>query len=233
MSVLNPDGTTRQLGDVFEVDGTWYVIVDQGRKLPARPEKVHPQPVDLPEEYIHIDGATHVCANLRCPNLVPRSLNPGIDRLYCSRRCGLAVTQRRHDAKRQGGKALLRDPLHRLYAVIVRRSQSVARAQEKLFEHLDGLIERCPEATEASNFHCPGRFNTHCYTQEKWQRWHIAGAWPGVCLIYATLRDHYKSLYYAERALPIQRDFTVGRGEYWRWKDENDMLPLPEGIARR
>lgn len=219
-------------GTVFEVDDKWYVIVDQGKKLPNRAEKLYPQPTNLAEEYIHDDGTYHVCANLRCPNLVPKSKNRGAPRIYCSRRCGMLVVGRRQDAKRGGDQALLRDPLGRLYAVVLRRPRSVQKARAMFYEHLDGLIERCPEASEASNFHCPGRFNPNCYSLTTWSRYHQGGSWPGACLIYATLKDHYKLAYHADRARTPDRDYTLGRGEHWRWKEENAMLPVWEGIAR-
>ena len=224
--------TNKPVGEVFEIDGKWYVIVDQGKKTPSRAERLHPQPTNLSEEYIHNDGTYHVCANLRCPNLVPQSKNPGVTRIYCNRRCGLHVIGRKHDAKRGGGRVLLRDPMGRLYAIVLRRSYSQQKARERFYEHLDGLLERCPEANEASNFHCPGRFNPNCYSLATWSRYHQGGPWPNVCLIYATLKDHYKLAYHADRARTPERDYTIGRGEHWRWKDENAILPLYEGIAR-
>ena len=121
----------------------------------------------------------------------------------------------------------------RLYQVTIRRQQTVKSNREKFEEHLDGLKDRCPEANEASNFHCPGRFNPNCYSQPTWMRYHQGGPWPGACLIYATLKDHYKTMYYAERARGVDRVYTVGSGGHWRWRDEETMLPLPEGIVRK
>lgn len=223
----------RNTGEVFEVDGEWYVIVDQGRKLPSRQEKVYPQPGGIAEEYIHPDGAVHVCVNTRCPNLVPKSKNPGIDRIYCSRRCNVLVIQRRQDAKRSERIHEQKDMMGRLYQVTMRKQTTVGASKRKYEEHLDGLKDRCPEANEASNFHCPGRFNPNCYSRTTWTRYHEGGPWPGACLIYATLKDHYKTMYYAERAKNTERVYTVLRGGCYRWRDENDMLPLPEGIVRK
>ena len=225
-----------QAGDVFELDGVWYVVVDNGKRLPPRPEKISPQPTSgISDEYIHEDGTTHICANLKCPNLVPRSKNSGKPRIYCDRRCALLVVGRRHDAKRGSGRDYKYDVLHRLYAVVIRRLQSKKASRERFLEHLDGLKDRCPEANEASNFKCPGQFNPNCYSKATWERYHQGGPWPGACLIYATLKDHYKTMYYAEAGQDIDRDYTVGRGEYWRWRSEieSDMLPLPEGILRQ
>ena len=224
----------RNPGDTFEIDGTWYVIVEQGRKLPDTTVRVYPQPTNVPEEYIHRDGTVHICKDIRCPNLVPRSMYPGIDRLYCSRQCAVWVAQRRHDAKRDGKHHEERDMMGRLYEVAVRKQVSVKKSREVFEEHLDELKEgRCAEANQASNFHCPGRFNPNCYSQTTWSRYHQGGPWPGACLIYAVLKDHYKTMYYAERAQTTERVYTTLRGGCYRWKDEDDMLPLPEGIGRR
>ncbi len=212
-------------GEVFEVDGIWYVIVDQGKRLPERPVKVYPQPANVSEEYIHDDGTVHVCKNLRCPNLVPKSKNIGIEKIFCSRRCMRLTAQRKHDAVRGSGRVEQRDVQGRLYAVIKRKGATVERARKSMEEHLDGLKDRCPEANQISNFHCPGRFNPNCMSLDKWSRWRETGPWPGACLIYATLKDHYKTLYYAERATEAERMYTVGRGEEWRWRDEGEMLP--------
>lgn len=221
-------------GDTFELDGVWYTIVDQGKRLPSRKEKVNPQPTGtIPEEYIHEDGAVHICVNTRCPNLVPRSKSKGAVRLYCSRICSRKVIQRRQDAKRDGRLHEQRDMKGRLYQVSIRGQLSVKKSREVYEEHLDGLKDRCSEANEASNFHCPGRGNPNCYSEVTWRRYHQGGPWPGVCLIYATLKDHYKTMYYSERAKDTDRVYTVSRGGYWRWLDEDDMLPLPEGVIRR
>jgi hypothetical protein len=121
----------------------------------------------------------------------------------------------------------------RLYQVVIRKNQTVKKSREVYEEHLDEPVDRCSEANEASNFHCPGRFNPNCYSQTTWSRYHQGGPWPGACLIYAVLKDHYKTMYYAERAKVTERVYTVLRGGCYRWKDEDDMLPLPEGIGRR
>ena len=126
----------------------------------------------------------------------------------------------------------MRDPLNRLYAVVLRRPQSAQKAKDLFNEHLDGLVDRCPEATEPSNFACPGRFNPNSYSKDTWDRYKMGGPWPGACLIYATLKDHYKTSFYAERAQNIAREYTIGRGEHWRWKDEDGILPTMGGIVR-
>lgn len=223
----------QKLGEVFEVDGVWYVVVDKGRRLGEGHEKVYPQPTGVGGEYIHGDGAVHICKNLQCPNLVPKSRNPGVERLYCCRNCGRLDAQKKYDAKRDGGRHDQRDGMGRLYQVVVKKGATIKRAREVFEQHLDGFTERCPEANEASNFHCPGRFNPNCYSQTTWSRYHQGGPWPGACLIYAVLKDHYKTMYYAERARSIERVYTVLRGGCYRWRDEDDMLPLPEGIGRR
>ena len=48
--------TNKPVGEVFEIDGKWYVIVDQGKKIPSRAERLYPQPTNLPEEY---SGSAH------------------------------------------------------------------------------------------------------------------------------------------------------------------------------
>ena len=225
-----PTGTT------FELDGQWYVIVETRHKFaPKRADKMVPQPSTVGQEYIHADGKTHVCANRRCSNLVPRSKNLGVERLNCSRRCTMAVSARRYQAREGGRRHLVYDPLNRLSAVFLhcpKGPKAQRQARDKYLEHLDGLVERCPEATEASNFSCPGGYNPNCLTKEKWVLWHQGGPWPGVCLIYATLKDHYAQAKREEVGQPGQRQYTFGRGESWHWRDEVAMLPLPEGIIR-
>ncbi len=212
----------RKTGETFELDGVWYVIVDRGKRLPNRPERVRPQPKDIPEEYIHADGMVHVCKNPRCPNLVPRSKNPGIPRLHCSRACTRKMISMRQDAKRDGTQYPQYGEDGTLVRVGAKMPQNVKAARRLFEEHLDGRGDRCPEASQTSNFHCPGRFNPNCYSKTKWERWKMAGPWPGACLIYAALKDNYHELYYAERAQSREREYTVSKDGFWEWKEGRD-----------
>ena len=221
------------VGEAFEVDGTWYVIVESGhKKEPNQTQRIAPRPQDVGPEYIHSDGLTHVCKNRRCPNLVLRSKNTGVPRLYCSGYCSKITAQRKYDATRYYGKALAYDPLGRLYAVLLRRAKSKKEAWGAFIAHSDGLEDRCPEANENSNFKCPGVHNVHSYTSEYWSQAHQGGPYPGACLIYATLKDHYRVCYYEEAGQKADRQYTVAHGEQWHWKNEESMLPLPQGVVR-
>lgn len=221
------------VGETFELDGTWYVIVEADRKkAPNLAQRITPRPQEVGPEYIHSDGLTHVCKNRRCPNLVPRSKNRGVSRLYCSRYCGTLSAQRKYESTRGGGRFLAYDPLGRLYAVVQRRAKTKKGAWLAFVEHSDGVSDRCPEANENSNFKCPGAHNTHSYTSEYWERAHQGGPYPGACLIYATLKDHYRVCFYEEAGMKTDRHYTAGHGEQWHWKDEENMLPLPQGVVR-
>ena len=222
-----------KLGDAFEIDGVHYVVVDHGKLHPKAHERMHPQPGVAGEEYIHRDGQLHVCKNPKCPKLVPATRNPGKPRIYCSPACNRIMQQRKYDAKRgaNSGK-LLYDPLNRLYAVVLRLPPTADRAKRTLDKHLEGTEERCPEASESANFTCPATYNPRSYDEGKWQSWNEKGVWPGVCLLAAILKDNYRHMYYREGGQSTDREFTAGRGEQYRWKDENLMLPMPEGVVR-
>lgn len=222
-----------KVGQSFEIDGTWYVVVDHGKRHPKAHERMAPQPSEVGEEYIHADGQLHVCKNNRCPNLVRRTKNAGKERIYCTSRCNRLVQQRKQDAKRGVGSGrVLYDVLGRPYAIVSRLPVTADQAKGQLDKHLDGTRERCPVATEPSNFTCPAVYNPNSYSEEKWQRWAEKGIWPGACLIAANLKDNYRVLYYRERGQDGGREFTRGRGEHMRWKDEEAMLPMPQGILR-
>ena len=225
------------VGEAVEIDGVWYAVVDGGRirgigKPPDKYQPVTPSPNGVGDEYIHPDGKWHVCKNRRCPNLVPRSKNTGVPRLYCSHYCCKIVGQRKYDAKRGKGRDLLYDPLHRLYAVVLQRPKQRINARMLLGVHKAGIEERCPEANEDSNFYCPGRLNPNCHTRAIWESWNQGGPWPGACLVFAVLKDHVRVSTYEEIGLATERQYTVGKGEHWRWKDESTRLPLPEGVVR-
>jgi hypothetical protein len=222
-----------KVGEVFEIDGVHYVVVDHGRQHPKAHERMAPQPADVGEEYIHADGQLHVCKNPTCPKLVLRTKNPGKTRIYCGPRCNRVMQQRKHDAKRgEGMGRLLYDPLQRLYAVVMRMPPTADRAKAVLDKHLEGTEERCPEASEPANFTCPAVYNPRSYHEAKWQSWNEKGVWPGACLLAAVLKDNYRVLYYRERGQTTDREFTKGQGEQFRWKEEETMLPMPQGVVR-
>lgn len=221
-----------QVGDAFEIDGVHYVVVDHGKRRPKSHQRMHPQPAEVGKEYIHADGQLHVCKNPRCPKLVPKSKNPGKPRIYCSLACNRRVQARKADAKRTMLQYFQYDVLNRLYAVISTTHRTTVTAKRALDQHLNDPDERCPEATEASNFTCPGVYNQRFMSEGKWQKWNEPGQWPGACLIAAVLKDQYRMAYFQERGESGNREFTVGRGPQWRWRDENEMLPMPEGIVR-
>lgn len=222
----------KKVGEVFEIDNIHYVVVDHGKRQPKSHQRMHPQPSEVGEEYIHADGQLHVCANTRCPKLVLKTQNPGKTRIYCSNECNRRVQARKSDAKRTILQYLQYDPLKRLYAVIATPQRTTFKAKHALDKHLNDPEERCPEATEASNFTCPAVYNQRFMSEGKWQRWNEPGQWPGACLIAATLKDQYRMAYFAERGQTGEKEFTQCRGPQWRWKDEDEMLPLPEGIVR-
>ncbi len=223
----------KKVGQSFEIDGVHYVVVDTGKRHPKSHQPMWPQPDAAGEEYIHSDGHIHICANTRCPKLVLRTRNPGKPRIYCDNTCNRAVQARKNDAKRTVLQYLRYDPLNRLFAVITGTVQrSTLGAKHALDKHLNDPLERCPEATEASNFVCPSVHNQSYYSEAKWAAWHQPGDWPGACLIAATLKDQFRRAYYEERGQKATSEYTQCRGPQWRWKDEDEMLPLPEGIVR-
>jgi len=224
-------------GEIFELNGTWYKIVEEkGNKLLGkRQERFHPQPVDLGEEWYHPDGKLRICKNPKCPNLVPRSKNPGRERIYCNRRCLQQHVQRRYNSA-QGcvGIEGQRDVFGRLYAIRNFRTVRVLplTAKHHVMDHLDDRYGRCPEAAEASSFRCPAVWNPNCIDEYQWSRWHQTGPWPGACLIAAALKDNYWEAIHHDAGQPVERRYTIGRGATWRWRDEDTMLPMPEGIVR-
>ncbi len=223
----------KKVGDSFEIDGVHYVVVDHGKRQPKSHQRMWPQPDEVGDEYIHSDGHIHICANTRCPKLVPATKNPGKPRIYCDNDCNRKVQARKNDAKRNTQQYLLYDPLGRLFAVISVVHRSTIKAKHALDRHLNDPEERCPEATEQSNFVCPSVHNQNYYSEAKWAAWHQPGEWPGACLIAASLKDQYRLAYYLERGdTTCEKEYTQCRGPQWRWKDENEMLPLPAGIVR-
>lgn len=222
----------KKVGDSFEIDGVHYVVVDHGKRHPKSHQRMFPQPDEVGDEYIHADGHIHICANTRCPKLVPEGRNPGRPRIYCTNECNRRVQARKTDAKRNVLHYLQYDPLKRLYAVISTVQRTTVKAKHALDRHLNDPEERCPEATEVSNFTCPATYNQRFMSEGQWQKWHEPGAWPGVCLIAATLKDQYRMAYFAERGQTGEKEYTQCRGPQYRWKDEDEMLPLPAGIVR-
>lgn len=223
----------KKVGESFEIDGIHYVVVDHGKRQPKSHQRMWPQPDEAGDEYIHSDGHIHICANTRCPKLVPATRNPGKPRIYCDYLCNKRVQARKQDAKRGAAATyLLYDPLKRLYAVTTSVHRTTLGAKHALDKHLNDPEERCPEATEASGFVCPSVHNQSYYSEAKWAAWHQPGDWPGACLIAATLKDQYRMAYFVERGQTGEKEYTQCRGPQWRWKDEDEMLPLPAGIVR-
>ena len=133
-----------------------------------------------------------ICANEKCPNLVPESLNPGIERKYCSAQCANAVNMRRYRARNSGaqGDGMIRTV--GLYPCVHRTISPSAHAAETRFKK---HLEHCM-VNEGGP--CSARFDVYDRKHE--------------CLVKAVLREDWDQLRRAEQGRRWTRIETTEQG---------------------
>lgn len=156
-----------------------------------------------------MDNPLTLCKNEKCVRQVPKSLNSGVPRLYCSIRCRVAQNARQQYKRERGsdGSGMIQTATTGLNYVSRKMAGSAKAAETRFKSHLiDCLL------SEDSMKRCPARFDS--YDVKK------------LCLIHAVLREDWDELRRAEAGKHWERERTTATGF---WKDECDAI-LPEGM---
>lgn len=150
-----------------------------------------------------------LCKNDTCVNLVPKSKNPGVERLFCCPRCNHRYHARKWAQRNytKTGWSLTTDGSRQVKFERVKPTTTEI-AESRYNSHLeDGM---CPNATNEFNNRCPGRINPYSKPEET------------RCLIYGTMVDDMKETWARARLEFYIRQYTTNDG---RWIDESELAP--------
>lgn len=149
-------------------------------------------------------GETRMCANDRCDNLVSESKNPGVDKIFCERACGMRYHQRHYAARQRGqlaGTLELGEGSKQIRFNRVRPRDHEA-ALRRYKSHLEPGM--CPNATDDTRERCPSHMLQDYYSERR------------LCLIYAVLVEDMKEQFALKRGELYYRQWTTGDG---RWQE--------------
>lgn len=123
-------------------------------------------------------GTFRLCKNDRCNEFVPPSLNPGIERLFCSRRCSHNYHNRQYERTRRTKAGWFLE-LHRATGeqlqMLRTKPKNIVQAERRYKSHLNREV--CPNADKESRGRCPSHAYQDYYSKRR------------LCLPYAVLVD--------------------------------------------
>ena len=161
------------------------------------------------------EGATQICRNDYCVNVVTPSKNIGVKKVFCSRKCRKLQANRNYQRRRRTGTdwTLVQDQLGRDVRVSRAHpvSEEIAEAMYKIHIGPGSKDEHpCPSAAEESRWRCPAHMYQDYYSKER------------RCLIYAVLVDDWKGWMAKNRGEFYIRQFTNLDGT-WLGMESTDV----------
>jgi len=157
------------------------------------------------------EGTYRLCKRDKCSNIVPRSRNPGVPRLFCSDKCAGAyhtAAYRRRNRSKTGQylEKESRTGAQLQFYRIKPRTFEIAEARYR--GHLEQ--KKCPNAEFKTGFRCPAHVYEDYYSEKK------------LCLLYAVIVDDMKEKMAHDNGRDYIRKNTTHDG---RWLDMSELAP--------
>lgn len=148
----------------------------------------------------------------------------GVSKEFCSVTCGRNYHKRLQRKRSRGGGWFLEtadlgkaERFHRA------KPFSKELAEQRYKAHRSG-VAKCPAASEATGWYCPGRENGEFLDEEGWRQARGETSYPGRCLILAVFADDLLELTSKHAGRLYVRRWTTNDGRWIEGSEEDPIL---------